>query len=221
MTRQTAAKEDYLRAIYDLGRHGRLVSTTELAEYLGVAPASVTGMLKKLDALELVAHVRYAGVRLTPEGERVALEVIRHHRLIETYLAEALGVGWDEVHDEAHRLEHHISEALEDRMAAALGHPTRDPHGASIPPKNGPFEEPSYPSLAEATAGERLVVRAVADEDAARLRYLGSLGLRPDTTLLVLSVAPFDGPITVRVGEAEHALGRTLAATISVEPAAA
>ncbi len=195
-------------------------STTELAERLGVAPASVTGMLKKLNGEGLVVHTRYAGVRLTPAGERVALEVMRHHRLIETFLAETLGVGWDEVHDEAHRLEHHISEALEERMAEALGHPTRDPHGGWIPPKEGPFEEPVYPTLAVAEAGQRLVVRAVADEDAERLRYLASLGLRPDTQLEVVDVAPFDGPITVRVGAVEHAVGRRLAATISVEVAA-
>jgi DtxR family Mn-dependent transcriptional regulator len=219
MTKQTAAKEDYLRAIYDLGRGGEAVSTTALAERLGVAPASVTGMLKKLDQLGLAVHTPYAGVRLTPEGELVALEVIRHHRLIETFLAETLGVGWDAVHDEAHRLEHHISEALEDRMADALGNPTRDPHGAAIPPKEGPFVEPVYASLAEASAGEHLVIREVADEDAERLRYLGSLGLWLDTELTVLSVAPFDGPIIVRVGPREHALGRALAATISVEPA--
>lgn len=216
MTR-TPAMEDYLRAIYDLSRGDTAAGTTELAERLGVAPASVTGMLKKLDGEGLVVHTRYAGVRLTPAGERVALEVMRHHRLIETFLAETLGVGWDEVHDEAHRLEHHISEALEDRMAEALGHPTRDPHGAWIPPKEGPFEEPAYPTLAEATVGQRLVVRAVADEDAERLRYLGSLGLVPDTILEVLDVAPYEGPITVRLGAVEHAVGRLLAATVSVE----
>ncbi len=216
-TKRTPAEEDYLRAIYDLGRGGRPVATTVLAERLAAAPASVTGMLKKLDGEGLVAHARYAGVRLTPAGERVALEVMRHHRLIETFLARSLGIGWDQVHDEAHRLEHHISEALEDRMAEVLGHPTRDPHGAPIPPKDGPFAEPEYASLADAQPDQRLIVRAVVDEDAARLRYLGDLGLWPDTELEVIAVAPFDGPITVRVGDRQHALGRALAATVAVE----
>jgi DtxR family Mn-dependent transcriptional regulator len=221
MTRTSAAREDYLRAIYDLGRDGSQVPTTALAERLGVTPASVTGMLKQLDQHGLVVHTRYAGVRLTPEGERVALEVIRHHRLIETYLAEALGLGWDAVHEEAHRLEHHISEDLEDRMAEALGNPTRDPHGAWIPPKAGPFEEPRFPSLAESQPGERLLVQSVPDEDAERLRYLASLGIRPDALVAVRAVAPDDGPLTVLLGGVEQALGRALAALIRVRPAPA
>jgi len=215
--KRSVAEEDYLRAIYALGRGGTPVATTTLAERLGVAPASVTGMLRKLDAADLVVHTRYAGVRLTPAGERVALEVVRHHRLLETFLAATLGVSWDQVHDEAHRLEHHLSEALEDRMDEVLGHPQRDPHGARIPPKDGPFHEPTYTTLAEATAGQRLVIRAVDDEVGERLRYLASLGLWPDTELQVVAVAPFDGPITVRVGGAEHALGRGVAGTVAVE----
>jgi DtxR family Mn-dependent transcriptional regulator len=217
----SAAIEDYVRAIYDLGRDGNPVSTSALAERLGVAPASVTGMLKRLAGLGLVRHQPYAGVELTPAGRKVALEVMRHHRLIETYLAEAMGVAWDQVHDEAHRLEHHISEDLEDRIAELLGHPERDPHGAMIPPKEGPFQEPDYPTLAEADPGARLVVREVSDEDADRLRYLGELGLLPDVELVVTAVAPYGGPITVRVGDEEHAIGPELARTVSVIEASA
>jgi len=217
----SAAVQDYLRAIYDLARSGTAVSTSALAERVGVAPASVTGMLKRLDKGGLVRHEPYAGVRLTPAGERVALEVIRHHRLIETYLAEAMGVDWDQVHEEAHRLEHHISEDLEDRMATLLGDPVQDPHGAWIPPKEGPFDAPRYGVLAEAEAGQRLVIREVVDEDASRLRYLGTLGLRPGVELDVLEVAPFAGPLTVRVAGEAHAIGRELAGTIFVEESSA
>lgn len=214
--RFSAAIEDYVREIYALGRDDEPVATTALAERLEVAPASVTGMLKRLDSLGLVEHKRYEGVRLTPIGRKVALEVIRHHRLIETYLAEAMGVSWDQVHDEAHRLEHHISEALEDRMAELLGHPERDPHGSPIPPKDGDFVEPTYRTLDTATVGERLTIREVPDEDAERLRYFASVGLTPDAELEVLEVAPFAGPITIRVAGEQRAIGREMAETITV-----
>lgn len=194
------AMEDYLRAIYDLGRDGAPVSTTALAQRIGVAPASVTGMIKRLHALRLLDHEPYAGVTLTPPGLRVAIELVRHHRIIETYLAEAMGLGWDAVHDEAHRLEHHVSPALGERMAELLGHPERDPHGAPIPPRDGPFVEPAYGTLAEAEPGERLVVREVADEDAGRLRQLDRLGLRPDAALTVVAAGPEPGAVRVRVG---------------------
>lgn len=216
---RTAAIEDYVRAIYDLQRTESPVPTTVLARQKGVAPASVTGMIKRLHELGLVDHERYGGVRLTRSGEKVALEVIRHHRLIETFLAEAMGLAWDEVHEEAHRLEHHISENLEDRMAEMLGNPVRDPHGAPIPPKDGPFTEPAYASLADVQAAQKVVIREVMDEDPARLRYLAELGLLPDVVVDVIAVGPFDGPITLRVGAdgTEHAIGRELARTISVE----
>jgi DtxR family transcriptional regulator, Mn-dependent transcriptional regulator len=213
----TSAMQDYIRAIYDLSREDRPVATTALARQLAVAPASVTGMIKRLATMGLVDHHRYAGVVLTASGERVALEVMRHHRLIERYLADAMGVSWDMVHDEAHRLEHVISPSLGDRIDDLLGHPDRDPHGSPIPPKKGPFVEPRLATLAEATAGQRLVIRAVLDEDAPRLRYLDQLGMRPDTEIEVVAVAPFGGPITVRVAGIEHAVGPQLAATVSVE----
>jgi DtxR family transcriptional regulator, Mn-dependent transcriptional regulator len=215
--------QDYVRAIYDLERtSGAPVATTMLADRLSVAAASVTGMVKRLHRDGYVRHERYAGVELTPSGRQVALEVIRHHRLIETYLASAMGVSWDKVHDEAHRLEHHISEELEDRMAEILGHPDQDPHGAAIPPKDGPFEEPTYQTLADVAAGETVVVTEVEDEDPELLRYLDSLGLRPGATLEVLEIAPFAGPLTLLVassgGGADEpvAVGRDLAATVSV-----
>lgn len=215
--------EDYLRAIYDLERLADgTVATSALADRLGVAPASVTGMLKRLDAAGLVVHERYAGVSLTVSGRKIALEVMRHHRLLETYLAEAMGMAWDSVHDEADRLEHHISEALEDRIAEILGHPERDPHGAAIPPKDGDFEESRFRTLDQAVPGERLVVREVQDEDADLLRHLGTMDLRPGAVLVVEEVAPFGGPITVRVitgggGSASRAVGRRVAGSVSVE----
>ncbi|MFN2114277.1 MAG: metal-dependent transcriptional regulator [Anaerolineae bacterium] len=213
----SSSMEDYIRAVYDLHHEEGVATTTALARRLGVAPASVTGMLKRLSALGLVEHEPYGGVELTAPGERVALEIVRHHRLIETYLAEAMGVSWDEVHQEADRLEHHISDALGDRMAEILGHPERDPHGAPIPPKEGPFVQPRYRTLATAAAGDRLVIREVVDEDAERLRYLDSLGMRPDVCVEVIAVAPFGGPITVQVAETTHAIGLELAATVFVE----
>jgi len=213
----SAVMEDYVRAIYDLQGGSERVSTSALSERMEVAPATATGMVRRLARRGLAEYEPYAGVQLTPAGERVALEVIRHHRLIEAYLAEAMGLSWDQVHDEAHRLEHHISDELLDRMAEILGHPERDPHGAPIPPEDGPFDEPAYAALAEAKAGQRLVIRQVVDEDAERLRYLGELGLRPDVAIEVVEVGPFKGPIVVQVGEERHTIGHELAKTVSVE----
>lgn len=212
------AMEDYLRAIWDLGggAEGEPVATTHLARRMDVAPASVTGMIKRLAGLGLVLHERYAGARLSPLGERVALEVIRHHRIIETYLAEALGVGWDEVHDEAHRLEHHISDALGERMAEALGHPERDPHGAPIPPSRGPFVPTEYLCLSAAQPGDHLVVREVVDEDGAVLRQLDGLGLRPDVELRVVAVDPGGAQLRIDIDGRERHVTAELAAAVSV-----
>ncbi|MBK6770123.1 MAG: metal-dependent transcriptional regulator [Ardenticatenales bacterium] len=211
------AMEDYVRAIYVRGGDEVAVMTTALARDLDVAPASVTGMVKRLHAMGLVRHERYAGVQLTDIGRKVALEILRHHRLIETFLAESLGIGWDAVHDEAHRLEHHISDALGERMADFLGHPDRDPHGAPIPPRNGEFVAPRHARLADSIPGARLIVREVPDEDAADLRALALLGIRPDAVLDVVAVAPDDGPVTVRVGGVDGDVARAVAQRVAVD----
>ena len=165
----TQAVEDYLKTIYDLGR-GETVSTSALAERLGVTSASVTGMVKKLAEMNLVSHEPYRGVTLAEAGRRIALEVIRHHRLVERYLHDALGVPWDRVHAEAEKIEHVLSEDLEARMDAALGHPTTDPHGAPIPTLDLVLDEPDVTPLAALKAGQRGTVAEVSDHDADLLR---------------------------------------------------
>lgn len=208
------AVEDYLKTIYQIQYEQGKVATTVLAERLGVAPASVTGMIKKLADMHLVVHEPYQGVVLTEVGQKIALEVLRHHRLIELFLAEALGVPWDRVHEEANKIEHVLSEDLEDRMDALLGHPTTDPHGAPIPARDGSIDQPDCVPLADLKPGQKALVAEVSDHDAALLRYLGELGLYPKVKVRVIAVAPFDGPLTIRVGEAEHALGREAASLI-------
>ncbi|MEM1043281.1 MAG: metal-dependent transcriptional regulator [Bacteroidota bacterium] len=210
MSPHTQAVEDYLKAIYDLGR-GAAVATSALAERLGVTAASVTGMVKKLAEMNLVTHEPYRGVRLSEAGRKIALEVIRHHRLIEAYLHEALGVPWDRVHAEAERIEHVLSEDLEARMADALGNPTVDPHGAPIPTLALEIEERDVTPLADLEAGQRGTVAEVSDHDADLLRYVGGLGLYPQTPVAVVEVAPFDGPLTLDVGGTEQTVGRTAA----------
>jgi DtxR family Mn-dependent transcriptional regulator len=153
---------------------------------------------------------------LTEAGTKIALEVIRHHRLIELFLAEALGVPWDQVHAEAHRIEHVLSEDLEDRIDAMLGHPTTDPHGAPIPARDGSVDEPASVQLLDVEPGQTAVVTEVSDRDSAMLRYLGELGIYPNVQLRLIAVAPFHGPLTLRIGETEHTLGRELAKHISV-----
>ena len=209
------ASEDYLKAIWKLARGGR-VTTTALASELGVSAASATGMLKKLAALRLVEHEPYRGASLTPAGERVALEVVRHHRLLELYLTEALGLGWDEVHAEAERLEHHLSEELEAKIDAALGHPTRDPHGDPIPSVDLELERDDARPLTDIEEGGSAVVARVPGEDGALLRYLGDLGLAPRRRVRVVEHAPFDGPVTVEVAGKRHAIGRELARRVLV-----
>ncbi len=212
----TESVQDYLKTIYDIQREQGRVATTVLAERLGNSPASVTGMVKKLAALNLVEHERYQGVILTPAGEKIALEVIRHHRLIERYLAEALGVPWDRVHAEAEKWEHVLSEDLEDRIDALLGYPTTDPHGAPIPRRDGTIAPPYTSRLADLATGQSATVAEVSDHDPAMLRYFGELGLRPGVDVRVVSVAPFGGPMTVRLDDAEHTLGREAAGYVSV-----
>jgi DtxR family Mn-dependent transcriptional regulator len=212
--------QDYLKAIWKLQRDGP-ATTSALAAELGVTPASATAMVKKLAGLGLVEHERYRGVRLTPSGERAALEVIRHHRLLELYLMKALGLGWDEVHAEAERLEHYLSEDLESRIDAALGHPTHDPHGDPIPTAELELVADESRWLTEVADGTEAVVSRVPDGDPELLRYLASLGIVPDQPIVLVGRAPFDGPVTIEIGGARHAIGLAVAEQIRVSGAAA
>ncbi len=215
----TEAVEDYAKAIFSLAaRSGGSVSTTALAERLGVSTASVSAMVKRLAELGLVEHERYRGVALTAAGEKVALEVIRHHRLLETYLAEALGMPWDRVHAEAEVLEHHISEALEDLIADRLGHPHTDPHGDPIPDRDLNMPADDTRPLEHLEPGERGVFARISDRDPEMLRYLDARGIEPGAELEVVEKQPFDGPISVRFGERVEVLGGRLAATMRVAP---
>jgi DtxR family Mn-dependent transcriptional regulator len=209
------AAEDYLKTIWRLGGSGR-VTTTALAAELRVSPASVTGMLKKLAGLRLVRHEPYHGASLTAAGERVALEVVRHHRLLELYLTQALGLGWDEVHEEAERLEHHLSDEVEARMDAALGFPTHDPHGDPIPTRELVLPDAARRSLNDVPEGVATVVSRVPDDDPALLRYLASLGVSPAVEVVVVDRAPFDGPVTIDVAGARHSVAPALAGRIEV-----
>ena len=203
----TKSIENYLKAIYEIQKEQGKVSTNSLSEKLNVAPASVTSMIKKLSEKKLITYKRYQGVKLTQAGQKISLEVIRHHRLVELYLAEALGVPWDQVHKEAEKWEHVLSEDLEDRMDAALGHPTRDPHGSPIPSRDGTIIELDSIPLAGLGPGQSGVVVEVSDHDPDLLRYVGKMGLYPKTKVEVLSVEPFSGPITIKVGDISHMLG--------------
>jgi DtxR family Mn-dependent transcriptional regulator len=217
-TRPSEAIEDYAKAIYSLAHQGDgTVATNALAERLGVTPASVSAMVKKLDERGLVRHVRYKGVALTPAGERVALEVMRHHRLLETYLAEHLGVPWDRVHEEAEALEHVISEDLEARIAAKLGEPTHDPHGDPIPSADLKIDEGHAHPLESLQPGSTGRFVRVSDSDPEMLRYLDERGVRLGDALEVVERQPFGGPLTVRFGEQLHTLGGGLAAAMRVE----
>ncbi len=215
--RLSTAIEDYLKAIYLLQQQEEQVGTTVLAERLQVKPASVSGMLKKLGDLQLVRHTPYHGVMLTPAGEKIALEVLRHHRLIELYLVEALGYTWDEVHSEAEELEHVISEKLEARIAEWLGHPTRDPHGDPIPSLDGLLPQEHSQPLDALAVGQAGTVAQVLVQDADRLRYLASLGLVPGAEVAVEGREPFEGPLTVKIGATSHVLDARLAKTIVIE----
>ena len=211
------AVQDYAKAIYSLSQRGEeTVATSALADRLGVSPASASAMVKRLAELGFVSHEPYRGVRLTPAGEKVALEVIRHHRLLELYLSEALGMPWDRVHDEAEVLEHAISGELSDLIAEKLGDPTHDPHGDPIPTRDGRIEETVTRSLAESQPGERVVLTRVSDSDPAMLRYLGERGIEPGTPLEVVGREPFGGPLNVRVEEREVPLGLGIARAMRV-----
>jgi DtxR family Mn-dependent transcriptional regulator len=219
MTSATAAIEDYAKAIYALQERAEegVVSTNALAERLDVTPGSVSGMLRKLDAAGLVAHEPYRGVRLTPAGRRVALEVIRHHRLIELFLAEVLDMPWDRVHQEAEVLEHVLSEELESLIAEKLGHPTADPHGDPIPNAELDIEERRGVPLQELVPGATGRFVRVSDADPEMLRWLADRAVRPGDDVEVLDKQPFDGPLTVRIGDSVHTLGGGVARAMRIE----
>lgn len=207
-----------MKAIYAIAERGDGVATTSaLAERLRVTPASASGMAKKLVALGLATRVPYQGVRLTDRGTEVALEVLRHHRLLELYLADSLGIPWDQVHAEAERLEHVLSEEIEEAIAAKLGHPSRDPHGDPIPTREGRIDEQPTESLAALPVGARGTFVRISDADPAMLRYLAERGVAPGDLLQVVEKQPFGGPLLVRVGAAVHALGEALATVMRVE----
>jgi DtxR family Mn-dependent transcriptional regulator len=214
----SAAVQDYAKAIYALEqRDGAAVSTNALAERLDVTPASASGMVRRLGEMGLVSHMPYRGVQLTPDGVRVALEVLRHHRLLELYLATSLDVPWDRVHDEAEVLEHVLSEELEALIAAKLGHPTRDPHGDPIPTAELEIEEEPTERLADQLPGAAGRFVRVSDSDPAMLRYLAERGIAPGDGFEVVDRQPFDGPVFVRFGTDVHVLGGALAAAMRVE----
>ena len=210
------AIQDYLKELYHLQTGDGRVSVTSLAREQKVSPASASAMVKKLAALELVEHAPYRGVRLTPAGEKVAVEVIRHHRLLELYLATQLDVPWDRVHEEAEALEHVLSEDLEARIAAKLGNPTHDPHGDPIPDAGLNVDRSELRSLEALEPGEEATVKRVPDGDADLLRYLAKLALVPGGRVTMQRSEPFGGPLTVLVSGKEHAISRELAGQIGV-----
>jgi len=195
----TRSQEDYLKALYLLGGADRPVPTRELAQRLGISSPSVSEMVTRLSAQGMVEHDRYRGQQLTREGRKVALELVRHHRLLEVFLVEVLGYAWDEVHDEAERLEHVISERMEQRIFELLGRPELDPHGHAIPTRGGRMRAVSHRSLSESKVGERLVVQGVSDDDPLKLRELQRRGLVPGTSITVVGASEFEGPVEVRI----------------------
>jgi DtxR family Mn-dependent transcriptional regulator len=211
------AVEDYAKAIYALEQREGTVSTNALAERLGVTAGSASGMVKRLGELGLVEYRRYHGVSLTAAGQRVALEVMRHHRLLELYLVQSLGVPWDRVHQEAEVLEHVLSEELEELIAAALGDPTRDPHGDPIPTRDLTIEEPATVRLQTLEPGDRATFTRVSDSEPEMLRFLAERGIAPGDELEVIDKQPFDGPLFVRFGPDVHVLGGGLARAMRIE----
>ncbi len=211
------AIEDYLKTIYKLAREESPVTTSRLADARDVKPGSVTGMIKRLSKLQLVDYTKHQGVTLSENGEKIALEVIRHHRLVETYLIEALGFGWDEVHEQADILEHVISEKLEEQIAKALDYPEFDPHGAPIPTKDGFMPDFDYQPLSALPVGAAGVVSRVRNEnDGALLRYVAELGLKPGAAFTVLKVPPFQEPMTLQIEQEKITVGHRVASAVLV-----
>ncbi len=211
------AIEDYLKTIYMLAQEESPVSTSRIAEARHVKPASATSMIQRLAKLNLVHYAKHYGVTLTPEGEKLALEVIRHHRLLELYLIEALGFTWDEVHEQADILEHVISEKLEERIAAVLNDPEFDPHGDPIPTKEGLIPRIDAQLLSKLQVDDTATVTRIPDDSNGELlRYLAELGLIPGVSFTVIAIAPFDGPLTLQIDEKQQVIGRNVAASVLV-----
>src|SRR2546422_9073813 len=213
----TRSQEDYLKALYLLGGDQRPVPTRELAQRLGISSPSVSEMVTRLSAQGLVEHDRYRGQQLTREGRKAALELVRHHRLLEMFLVRVLGYRWDEVHEEAERLEHVISERMEQRIFELLGRPELDPHGPAIPSRTGKVRPPSERALSECHAGEKLIVQGVSDDDPAKLRELERRGLLPGTHVEVLAASEYEGPIAIRIKGKRVSVALGLARAMFVE----
>lgn len=213
--------EDYLKAIYDLTADSGRASTNQIAERMGVTAASVTNMIQKLAATDppLLKYRKHRGVVLTEEGERVALEIVRHHRLLEMFLHQTLGYSWDEVHEEADRLEHVISEEFEARIAERLGHPRHDPHGDPIPTRELELPEAQATTLREMRPGQKAIIQRVRDTDPDLLRYLSDLGLTPAARITILDFSPFDNNLRLRVEGHDEAvvLGPSITSQVFVE----
>lgn len=215
----TQSVQDYLKRIYELTECGQPASTNDLARELNIKPASVTGMIQKLAAEKpaLVEYQKHQGVTLTPTGKKAALEVIRHHRLLEAWLVQTLGYSWDEVHEEAERLEHVISEDFERRIAAALGHPTRDPHGEPIPTEDLKMPVDDSMPLSSLQPGQTATIQRVASQDPDLLRHLDTLGLTPGIQIEVTAYSTFDNNLTVKTGKKNNVLGLNITTKIFVE----
>lgn len=212
------AIEDYLKTIYMLEQEESPVSTSRIAAARDVKPGSATSMIQRLHKFNLVVYKKHYGVTLTEAGREIALEVLRHHRLVELYLMEALGFSWDEVHEQADILEHVISEKLEERMAAALNYPEFDPHGDPIPSKEGIMTKVNNKPLAQLESGDSAVVSRIPDDTNGKLlRYLADLGLVPGTKLKVTQVAPFEGPMTLEINDESIVIGQKVAEAVLVE----
>jgi DtxR family Mn-dependent transcriptional regulator len=208
--------EDYLKAIFVLQKEKGKVGTNELAKKMGIAAASATGMIKKLSEKNLVTYEPYQGVKLTESGKRIAGEVIRHHRLIELFLSESLGVPWDKVHEEAEKWEHVLSEDLEDRIDELLGFPTTDPHGAPIPDRNGKLTPDVTIPLSDLRVGQSAIISEVNDDNSELLRYLGKMGFYPKIKIMIVKKAPFEGPIEIKLDDMQHSIGSKVASQILV-----
>jgi len=210
------AVEDYLKTIFTLEAEGNKATTTQIADALDVSSASATNMVKRLSKMGLVDYESYKGASLTSSGKKIALEIVRHHRLLELYLLEVMGYSWDEVHEEAEKLEHHISERFEDKIAKLLDDPTHDPHGDPIPTKDGLMPEMDAEPLIDAEANHEYIVNRVKDQDPELLRYLEKIGLLPGVKVTIKEKAPFNGPITLLIEDTEQAIGNDVARNIFV-----